>query len=288
MALWNATLKWVVCGGFRSFLWRSQTQGGVYLGERRTNQQLGELRTALQNLQGCQAGQRSLICLDSLLVLNGVLGSGQRWRRRQCYNTSGQGNRTGTLTRAYTTDRTGNGHTTSNATIHTGKTTAISGVAPVGYRNLHTGTGCQESPHVNAQCSVPKTVEQTPATCEASSTPYQVGPVCNTFLKPHPLSPLSRQASLQLLASLELGAMEAEALPSHLLEYTAGPDQFFPPYVHKNFDAHVHFSFWGKWPPKSDTYDKAQAHPTKPCHAMTAKSCLCLARKRRESLSGMH
>ena len=51
---------------------------------------------------------------------------------------------------------------------------------------------------------------KTPLTCRRATTPYQVGPACTTFHTPQPLSPMSPQASVQLLTSLELVAMEAE------------------------------------------------------------------------------
>ena len=56
--------------------------------EEQTNNR-GELRAALRSLQGHIPGQRSLICPDSLLVVNGVLGWAQRWRRHKWHNTSG-------------------------------------------------------------------------------------------------------------------------------------------------------------------------------------------------------
>ena len=48
-----------------------------------------ELRAALCSLQRHQASHHSLICLDSLLVANGVLGSAQRWRRHKWHDSSG-------------------------------------------------------------------------------------------------------------------------------------------------------------------------------------------------------
>ena len=45
---------------------------------------------------------------------------------------------------------------------------------------------------------------------------YRVGPVRNTFRTPQSKFPLSPQASRQLLASLELVAMEGEAAPAPL------------------------------------------------------------------------
>ena len=50
----------------------------IPVGEEQTNNR-GELRAALRSLQGHRVGQRSLICLDSLLVVNGVFGWAQRW-----------------------------------------------------------------------------------------------------------------------------------------------------------------------------------------------------------------
>ena len=38
--------------------------------------------------------------------------------------------------------------------------------------------------------------------------------------------------------------------------------------VHKKLDERVQLNFWGPSPPERDTYDKAQAHPSKPCQAM--------------------
>ena len=45
-------------------------------------------------------------------------------------------------------------------------------------------------------------------------TPHRIGPARNTFCTPHPLSPMAPQASLRLLASLELVAMEGDAPPT--------------------------------------------------------------------------
>ena len=47
-------------------------------------------------------------------------------------------------------------------------------------------------------------------TCRRLTTPHQVGPVRTTFRTPHPHSLLSPLASVQLLASLELVAMEGQ------------------------------------------------------------------------------
>ena len=62
------------------------------------------------------------------------------------------------------------------------------------------------------------TVDQTPTTCRQVTTPYQVGPAsggaCTPFRTPHPFSPMSPQASVQLLVSLDLVAMEGEEPPS--------------------------------------------------------------------------
>ena len=60
----------------------------IPLGEDQTNNR-GELGAALYSVQGHRAGHRPLICPDSLLVVNGVLGWAQRWRRHKWQNTSG-------------------------------------------------------------------------------------------------------------------------------------------------------------------------------------------------------
>ena len=57
-------------------------------------------------------------------------------------------------------------------------------------------------------------VNETPTTCRQLATPYQVGPACTTFRTPHPFSPMSPQASVQLLALLELVTVEGEEPPS--------------------------------------------------------------------------
>ena len=63
--------------------------------------------------------------------------------------------------------------------------------------------------------------DRTPATGGQHSTPHQVGPVRTTFRTPQPNSPLSPQASVQLLASLELVAMEGESpLTPHSLNFS--------------------------------------------------------------------
>ena len=49
---------------------------------------------------------------------------------------------------------------------------------------------------------------------QGSPRMYRVGPVRNTLQTPLPHSPLTPQASLQLLALLELVALEGEAPPS--------------------------------------------------------------------------
>ena len=50
----------------------------------------GELRAALSALQGHVPGTRSLICPDCQLVVDGVLGLAQRWRRHKWRNTTGE------------------------------------------------------------------------------------------------------------------------------------------------------------------------------------------------------
>ena len=60
----------------------------IPLGEDQTNNR-GELRTALCSLQGHRTGRSTLICPDSLLVVNGVLGWARRWGRHKWQNTSG-------------------------------------------------------------------------------------------------------------------------------------------------------------------------------------------------------
>ena len=57
-------------------------------GEDQTNN-WGELRAALCSLQGHRTGRRTLICPDALLVVNGVLGWAQRWRRHKWQNALG-------------------------------------------------------------------------------------------------------------------------------------------------------------------------------------------------------
>ena len=49
----------------------------------------GELRAALSALQGHIPGTKSLICPDCQLVVDGVLGLAQRWRRHNWRNTTG-------------------------------------------------------------------------------------------------------------------------------------------------------------------------------------------------------
>ena len=75
-------------GGLRGVFWRPPRHGGVYPPRRGTNNR-GELRAALRGLQGHREGHQSLICPDSLLVVNGVLGWAQRWRRHGWQNKSG-------------------------------------------------------------------------------------------------------------------------------------------------------------------------------------------------------
>ena len=73
---------------------------GVYFGDHRDVAEFlpvnepqtnirGELRAALSALQGHIPGTKSLICPDCQLVVDGVLGLAQRWRRHNWCNTSG-------------------------------------------------------------------------------------------------------------------------------------------------------------------------------------------------------
>ena len=76
-------------GGYGVFFGdQRDTAEHIPLGEDQTNNR-GELRAALHNLQGHRVGHQSLICPDSLLLVNGVLGWAQRWRRHGWQNTSG-------------------------------------------------------------------------------------------------------------------------------------------------------------------------------------------------------
>ena len=60
----------------------------IPVNEEQTNNR-GEMRAALRSLQGHQIDHRSLICPDSMLVVNGLLGWAQSWRRHKWHNTSG-------------------------------------------------------------------------------------------------------------------------------------------------------------------------------------------------------
>ena len=78
---------WV--GGYRVFFGdHRDTAEYIPLGEEQTNNRV-ELRAALRSLQGHKDRHQSLICPDSLLVVNGVLGRAQRWRRHGWQNKSG-------------------------------------------------------------------------------------------------------------------------------------------------------------------------------------------------------
>ena len=69
-------------------------------------------------------------------------------------------------------------------------------------------------------------VDKTPTTCRRLTTPYHAVPTRTTFCNPHPYSPLSPQASVQLLASLELVAMEGEEPPSaHSLAFSTSSQE---------------------------------------------------------------
>ena len=52
----------------------------ISVAEKHTNIR-GELRASLIALEGCRKGECMLICPDYLLVVNGVLGWVQCWRR---------------------------------------------------------------------------------------------------------------------------------------------------------------------------------------------------------------
>ena len=56
--------------------------------EKQTNNR-GELRAALWALQGRTPGKQTLICPDSLLVVDGALGKAQKWKRHQWVGSSG-------------------------------------------------------------------------------------------------------------------------------------------------------------------------------------------------------
>ena len=56
--------------------------------EEQTNNR-GELRATLAALQGHRPGSRSLICPDSMYVVDGVLGRAQKWRRHNWQTASG-------------------------------------------------------------------------------------------------------------------------------------------------------------------------------------------------------
>ena len=76
-------------GGYGVFFGNHRdTAEYIPLGEEQTNNR-GELRAPLRSLQGHRGGHQSLICPDSLLVVNGVLGWAQRWRRHGWQNKSG-------------------------------------------------------------------------------------------------------------------------------------------------------------------------------------------------------
>ena len=56
--------------------------------EKQTNNR-GELRAALRALQSRTRGKRTLICSDSLLVVNGALGKAQKWKRHRWVGSNG-------------------------------------------------------------------------------------------------------------------------------------------------------------------------------------------------------
>ena len=93
----------------------------------------------------------------------------------------------------------------------------------VGDRSVHTSTTSRKVEALEPQVPIPILLwslmagpqsSATPTVSCVTPTPYQVGLVCTTFQTPHPLSPMSCPAALQLLASLELVAMDGEAPPS--------------------------------------------------------------------------
>ena len=85
----KSTQTWDGWGGSGVFL-GNQRDIAEYIpvGDEQTNNR-GGLQAALCSLQGHQVGHRSLICPDSLLVVNGVLGWAQRWRQHKWCNTPG-------------------------------------------------------------------------------------------------------------------------------------------------------------------------------------------------------
>ena len=264
----------------------------------------GELRAALRSLQGHRAGQRSLICPDSLLVVNGVLGWAQRWRRHKWHNSAGKvkhvdlwiqilelverwgeevkwlhipshigikgngradhladvGRRRSPLLfgrisrRPHPTEKEDaplpeetsiwgweeNEYSQSLTPLTAPHEAAMPSTPPVtqSYTPVTTPSGrptplsplwdievCtpvqikkkqrQATPGSTLQWSavrgpLPNHTEATPATSRRTSTPYRVGPARTTFHTPQSLSPMSPRVSLQLLASLELVAMEGE------------------------------------------------------------------------------
>ena len=262
------------------------------------------LRAALRSLQGHRAGQRSLICPDSLLVVNGVLGWAQRWRRHKWHNSAGKvkhvdlwiqilelverwgeevkwlhipshigikgngradhladvGRRRSPLLfgrisrRPHPTEKEDaplpeetsiwgweeNEYSQSLTPLTAPHEAAMPSTPPVtqSYTPVTTPSGrptplsplwdievCtpvqikkkqrQATPGSTLQWSavrgpLPNHTEATPATSRRTSTPYRVGPARTTFHTPQSLSPMSPRVSLQLLASLELVAMEGE------------------------------------------------------------------------------
>ena len=81
--------EWGWLGGYTVFFGdHRDTAEYIPLGKEQTNNR-GELRAALCSVQGHREGHRSLICPNSLLVVNGVLGWAQLWRRHGWQSKSG-------------------------------------------------------------------------------------------------------------------------------------------------------------------------------------------------------
>ena len=85
----NYTSKQAGWGGYGVYSGDERdTAAYVPVGQAQTNIQ-AELRAALHALQGHRPGERLLICPDCLLIVNGVLGWAQKWRRHAWTNKSG-------------------------------------------------------------------------------------------------------------------------------------------------------------------------------------------------------
>ena len=76
-------------GGYGVFFGDSRdTAEFIPVHEKQTNNR-GELRAALRALQSRTRGKRTLICSDSLLVVNGALGKAQKWKRHRWVGSNG-------------------------------------------------------------------------------------------------------------------------------------------------------------------------------------------------------